>query len=233
MQHLHVYLILLGRIMVLALALRSMMTKLSLRDFICAIIIFWQAMKLRRLRVADDNGQPLVEALRIALAHRPGGDWKLAFGWKRGSQDHVLSDFTLAKVKTAAWLLKETIPARFEVALGTLQRARRYIAIQVTVFYDGQVVNVLNAAGKHHISLFEGSGCQNVDIDDLERKLMPFAHDILVLGFLAAQPKMFQTSMRVKLPDEMKLCLNRYVACIRQLYYYKTTNDGDNFHIAI
>lgn len=101
------------------------------------------------------------------------------------------------------------------------------------VFYQGQIVDILNAAGEHHISLFEGSGCKNMDIDDLQYNLLPFTHDILVLGFLAAQPKMFQTSMKVRLPDDMKRCLDRYVGSIQQLYYYRNTNGGTNFHIAI
>ena len=92
--------------MVVALVLRTLMNKMTLREFLLALVIFWQALKLRKLRFADDNGHSLVHALQLALEHRPrGAGWKLAFGFRRGTQDCMLSDFTLPKVNLSLPLL--------------------------------------------------------------------------------------------------------------------------------
>ena len=69
-------------------------------------------------------------------------------------------------------------------------------SVLVSVWYDSKLLTPINTP-YFHLSVFQGQGCIAVNEEELESDLMAYARDMCVTGFLSANPKLFQTSMRV------------------------------------
>ena len=140
-----------------------------------------------------------------------------------------ISWVTPKKLKDAWWIFSETDLSRFDAHLKHFVKEEELISISAVVYFEGRVVAPINSA-EHHMSLFNGHD-EDFDVEALNDYMG------IPLWCKLSEPKsssteLFQTAMKVVLPDSFVLSLWRlqYDACLR---WYRSTKNGRFLHISL
>lgn len=195
---------------------------------ILSYIIFVQRRRMQRMQKRLADIDDVGRILHQIKGYQPKS-WSFSVGWSRGKSHHLMNAPTPERIADAIWLLTKAIAEKFKIEITGVQRRDRYISLDVAVTYEGKVLKPINAE-YFHISLYEGDMCRRADIWKLKDFFARHAKDMHITGFLASQPCLFQTSMKLYCPSAVLDFIYDY-AEDNQLEIFTTAKRG--LHVAL
>ena len=197
------------------------------------VLVFYVLLAQRRNRRADVFLNALEEALKISGAT----SWCLTV--RRGSIT-VPSTMQCAteKLQRANWLRKSACLSDFLVTMEGYQITRTRISVACRITYDNALFEPVNAAGDHHVSLFEVANDKFEEIDADEAMLrLPqvIGEQVRLSSWYSVDCNVTKTSALLHIDAGLHrewraFCDGFTSASIR---WARTTSHGTSLHLAI